>query len=98
MPRGFIILFAKISPRRSRGDIILIITYRAGYKIILTEQVLKLILVALVVGGMQKLVRFMGIGFAEKFFIKNFNGGVFVRAAEFSFFVVIVQRLCAHRL
>ena len=51
-PRGFIILFAKISPRRSRGDIILIITYRAGYKIILTEQVLKLILIALVVGGM----------------------------------------------
>lgn len=57
-----------------------------------------LILVALVVVGMQKLVRFMRIGFAEKFFIKNFNGGVFVRAAEFSFFVVIVQRLCAHRL
>lgn len=80
MPRGFIILFAKISPRRSRG----------GLKL--------LILVALVVGGMQKLVSFMGIGFAEKFFIKNFNGGVFVRAAEFSFFVVIVQRLCAHRL
>lgn len=51
-PRGFIILFAIISPRRSRGDIILIITYRAGYKIILTEQALKSILVALVVSGM----------------------------------------------